>query len=108
MTNPAEETTAGGIIIPDTAREKSSEGVIAAIAADASEQIAVGDRVIYKAFSGVEVSYNGQDYLIVPVGDLLAKICRCGRDLMHCVHVPRFPGTSVEWAGCGKRGRPAK
>ena len=68
-----ESKTAGGIIIPETAREKPSEGVIAGIAADASEQIAVGDRVIYKAYSGTEISYNGKDYLIVPVGDILAK-----------------------------------
>ncbi len=69
----SEETTTGGIIIPDTVKEKPSEGVIAGIAADASEQIAVGDRVIYKAYSGTEVSYEGKDYLIVPVGDILAK-----------------------------------
>jgi len=71
--NVQEEKSAGGIIIPDTAKEKSNEGIVEAIAADATEQIAVGDKVIYKSYSGTNVSHNGQDYILVPVGDLLAK-----------------------------------
>lgn len=68
-----EETTAAGIIIPDTAKEKPSEGIVEAIAADATEQIAVGDKVIYKEYSGTNVSFDGNDYILVPVGDILAK-----------------------------------
>lgn len=68
-----EEKTAGGIIIPETAKEKPSEGVINAIAADADEQVAVGDRVIYKQYSGTNVTFNNEDFIFVPVGDILAK-----------------------------------
>lgn len=73
MDEEAEETTAGGIIIPDTAKEKPSEGKVVGIAADASEQIAVGDRVIYKSFSGTNITFDGSDYLLVPASDILAK-----------------------------------
>ncbi len=68
-----EETTAGGIIIPETAKEKPSEGVVEAIAADATEQIAVGDKVIYKEYSGTTITFDGEDFILVPVGDILAK-----------------------------------
>jgi chaperonin GroES len=69
----AEQKTAGGIIIPDTAKEKPTEGIIEAIAVDATEQIAVGDKVIYKSYSGTNISHEGTDYILVPVGDILAK-----------------------------------
>jgi len=69
----AEEKTTGGIIIPDTAKEKPSEGLVEAIAADATEQIVVGDKVIYKSYSGTNVTHDDQDYILVPVGDILAK-----------------------------------
>jgi len=73
MDEEAEGVTAGGIIIPDTAKEKPSEGKVVGIAADASEQIAVGDRVIYKSFSGTNITFDGTDYLLVPASDILAK-----------------------------------
>ena len=69
----AEEQTSSGIIIPDTAKEKPSEGEVIAIAADATEQIAVGDRVIFKEYSGTTVTFDGQEYLLIPAGDILAK-----------------------------------
>lgn len=68
-----EAVTAGGIIVPDTAKEKPSEGVIEAIAADAEEQVAVGDKVIYKQYAGTNVEFEGEEYIFVPVGDILAK-----------------------------------
>lgn len=68
-----EEKTSAGIIIPDTAKEKPSEGEVVGIAADASEQIAVGDRVIYKAFSGTNITFEGTDYILAPAEDILAK-----------------------------------
>jgi len=68
-----EEQTEGGIIIPETAKEKPNEGIVEGIAADATEQIAVGDKVIYKEFSGTSITFDGQDYILVPVGDILAK-----------------------------------
>lgn len=71
-----EEKTSGGIIIPDTAKEKPNEGVVENIAADASEQIAVGDKVIYKQFSGTNITFKGVEYILVPVGDILAKYAK--------------------------------
>jgi len=69
----AETVSAGGIIIPDAAKEKPSQGKVVAIAADATDEVAVGDGVIYKKYGGTAISHNGKDYLIVPDGDLLAK-----------------------------------
>ena len=69
----AEEKTASGIIIPDSAKEKPSEGIVVSLAVDASDQIAVGDRVIYKKFGGTEITHEGKDYTIVPDSDVLAK-----------------------------------
>ena len=68
-----EGKTAGGIFIPESARERPSEGIISALAADASDQIAIGDRVIFKKFGGTEIMYDGVDYMIVPDSDILAK-----------------------------------
>jgi chaperonin GroES len=69
----AEEVTSGGIVIPDSAKKKPAEGIIVAKAADASDEIALGDRVIYKEYSGTEIKLDGETYLLVPSGDLLAK-----------------------------------
>ena len=69
----AEEKTAGGIVIPDTAREKPKEGEVVGIATGASEEIAIGDYVIYKEFSGTEVTYEGKKYLLIPASDIFAK-----------------------------------
>ncbi|MDZ7724178.1 MAG: co-chaperone GroES [candidate division KSB1 bacterium] len=68
-----EQQTDSGIIIPDTAKEKPNEGLVENIAADASEQIAVGDKVIYKPFSGTNITFENNEYILVPVGDILAK-----------------------------------
>ncbi len=68
-----EEQTDGGIIIPDTVKEKPNEGIVEGIATDATEQVAVGDKVIYKEFSGTNITFDGQDYILVPAGDILAK-----------------------------------
>jgi len=68
-----EDTTAGGIIIPDTAKEKPQEGEVIAIPADSDSGLSVGDRVIYKSFSGTEITFEGEKYLIIPSDDILAK-----------------------------------
>ncbi len=68
-----EEKTSGGIIIPDTAKEKPKEGEVVGIAAGASEQISIGDRVIYKEYSGTQITYEGEEYLLIPASDILAK-----------------------------------
>ena len=69
----AKEQTVGGIIIPDTAQEKPGEGKVVGIAADSTEQLAVGDIVLFKEYSGTKVTFDGEDYLLIPAGDILAK-----------------------------------
>ena len=68
-----EEVTSGGIVIPDSAKKKPAEGIVVAKAADASDEIALGDRVIYKEYSGTEIKLDRETYLLVPSGDILAK-----------------------------------
>lgn len=78
----AEEKTAGGIIIPDTAKEKPQEGeVIAAGPGGRNEQgqlvpldVKAGDRVLFGKWSGTEVKIDGQDLLIVKESDLLGIV----------------------------------
>jgi len=69
----AGDKTAGGIYIPDTAKEKLQEGEVVAVAKDATDEVAVGDRVIYKEFGGTEVSIEGEAYILFTEDDLLAK-----------------------------------
>jgi len=68
-----EDKTSGGIIIPDTAREKSQEGEVVAIPAGSDIEISVGDRVIYKSFSGTDITFEEEKYLLIPLDDVLAK-----------------------------------
>jgi chaperonin GroES len=76
-----EETTGGGIIIPDTAKEKPQEGEIVAVGPgkllDSGERqapsVAVGDKVLYGKYSGTEIKFGGADLLIVREDDILAK-----------------------------------
>jgi chaperonin GroES len=76
----AEEKTAGGIIIPDNAKEKPQKGEIVAVGdgkiSDKGEKIAmslkVGDTVLYGKYSGTEVSVDGKDYLIMRESDVFA------------------------------------
>ena len=78
----ADEKTAGGIIIPDTAKEKPQEGeVIAAGPGGRNEQgqlvpldVKVGDRVLFGKWSGTEVKIDGQDLLIMKESDLLGVV----------------------------------
>ena len=69
----APEKTAGGIHLPDSGKEKPQEGEVIAVAEDATEEVAVGDRVVYKQFSGTEVSVEGENYILIPSDDLLVK-----------------------------------
>ena len=72
---PAEEKTAGGIIIPDTAKEKPQRGtVLAAGPGKKDEPVTVkkGDTVLYSKYSGTEITIDGQDLLILREGDVLA------------------------------------
>jgi len=67
------EQTKGGIVIPDTAKEKPREAEIVAVAEDATEEVAVGDRVIFKEYGGTEVNVEDQKYVLLEADDLLAK-----------------------------------
>lgn len=76
----AEQKTAGGIIIPDAAKEKPQKGEIVAVGpgkvADSGQKIEMslktGDKVLYGKYSGTEVSIDGKDYLIMKESDVLA------------------------------------
>ncbi len=73
----AEEKTASGIIIPDTAKEKPQKGVIVAVGPgtkDDKMEVKVGDTVLYGKYAGTELSLDGNDYLIMKQSDLLAIV----------------------------------
>lgn len=70
----SEQKTAGGIIIPDTAKEKPKFAKVVALSNLENPEIAVGDVVFYKEFSGTEIEMDGKKYLVVPYADILAKI----------------------------------
>ena len=67
------EKTKDGIIIPESAREKTREGEVVAVADDATEEVAVGDHVIYKDYSGTEVNLEDETYILLENDDLLVK-----------------------------------
>ncbi|MBL7197419.1 MAG: co-chaperone GroES [Candidatus Omnitrophica bacterium] len=69
----AKEKTLSGIYLPDTAKEKLQEGKIIAVAEDATDEVVVGDHVIYKEFTGTEVKIEGEGYILLTEDDLLAK-----------------------------------
>ncbi len=71
----AEEKTASGIIIPDTAKEKPQKGIVVAAGPgkkDEPTSVKVGDTVLYGKYSGTEVSVDGKDYLIMRESDIFA------------------------------------
>lgn len=73
----AEEKTAGGIIIPDTAKEKPQKGTVVAVGpgeTDKKMTVKVGDTVLYGKYSGTELSFEGVDYLIMKESDIYAII----------------------------------
>jgi chaperonin GroES len=81
--NEAETTTASGIVIPDTAKEKPQEGTVIAVGPGRFENgnrlpldIAEGDTVIYSKYGGTEVKYGNEDYLILSSRDVLAVIVK--------------------------------
>ena len=77
----AETTTASGIVIPDTAKEKPQEGTVLAVGPGRFEDgarvpldVKVGDKVLYSKYGGTEVKYNGEEYLVLSARDVLAVI----------------------------------
>ena len=69
-----QQTTASGIIIPDTAKEKPQFAKVVAIGQIENPGIVVGDTVYYKRYSGSEFEFESKKYLVVPYADLLAKV----------------------------------
>ena len=78
----SEETTASGIVLPDSAQEKPQEGKVVAVGTgrvlDNGEKVALeiaeGDHIIFSKYSGTEVKYQGKEYLILRESDILAII----------------------------------
>ncbi len=74
---PAEEKTAGGIIIPDTAKEKPQRGVVIAAGPGKKDEpmsVKAGDTVLYGKYAGTEISIDGDDLLIMRESDILAIV----------------------------------
>ena len=78
----AEQTTASGLVIPDTAQEKPQEGEVLAVGPGRIDDngqrvpldVSVGDRVIYSKYGGTEVKYGGEELLILSARDILAVV----------------------------------
>ena len=78
----AEQTTASGLVIPDTAKEKPQEGEVMAVGPGRVDDngnrvpvdVAVGDKVIYSKYGGTEVKYAGSEFLILSARDVLAVV----------------------------------
>lgn len=73
----AEEKTAGGIIIPDTAKEKPMKGTIVAVGEGKKDEpitVKPGDQVLYGKYAGTEITVDGNDYLIMRESDIYAVI----------------------------------
>jgi len=75
--SPAEEKTAGGIIIPDTAKEKPQKGTVVAAGPGKKDEpmtVKPGDLVLYGKYAGTEINVDGKEYLIMRESDILAII----------------------------------
>lgn len=73
--SPAEEKTAGGIIIPDTAKEKPQRGTVVAVGPGKKDEpttVKPGQTVLYGKYSGTEINVEGKDFLIMRESDLYA------------------------------------
>ena len=74
---PAEEKTAAGIIIPDTAKEKPMKGKVVAVGNGKKDEpltVKIGDQVLYGKYAGTEIQIDGKDYLIMRESDIYAII----------------------------------
>ena len=82
--NEAETTTASGLVIPDTAKEKPQEGTVLAVGPGRIDDkgnrvpidVKVGDTVLYSKYGGTEVKYSGKEYLLLSARDVLAKVAK--------------------------------
>ena len=69
-----ETKTAGGILIPQTAQEKTQEGTVLAVGDDESINVKVKDRILYDKYAGSTIKVDGEEQLILKIGDILAVI----------------------------------
>lgn len=69
-----EEQTAGGIFLPDTAREKPQTAEVVAVGVSDEVKVSAGDRVVLAKYSGTEVEIEGEDHLIVDTDDILVVV----------------------------------
>lgn len=83
--NESEETTASGLVIPDTAKEKPQQGEVLAVGPGRRSEntgevipldVAVGDTVVYSKYGGTEITVKGEDLLILTSRDVLAKVIK--------------------------------
>jgi len=82
----SDQKTSGGIIIPDTAKEKPQEGEIVAVGPGARDEagkiialdVQAGDRVLFGKWSGTEVKIDGEELLIMKESDIMGVLCSCG------------------------------
>lgn len=80
----AEETTASGLVLPDTAKDKPQEGTVVAVGPGRIDdngnrvamEVTVGDTVIYSKYGGTEVKYGSDEYIILSQRDVLAVVTR--------------------------------
>lgn len=87
QTSVAEEVSSGGIILPDSAKEKPQEGEVIAVGPGklldsgktAPVEVKVGDKVIYSKYGGTDVKVDGQEYVILRQDDVLAVIEKKGK-----------------------------
>jgi len=69
----APDQTKGGIYLPDSAEKRTNQGEVIAIAEDANEEIALGDRIIYREFGGTNVELEGEEYVLLDSDDVVVK-----------------------------------
>ena len=105
--NEAETTTASGLVIPDTAKEKPQEGTVVAVGPGRWDEdgekripldVAEGDTVIYSKYGGTEIKYNGEEYLILSARDVLAVVNKYAvraPPRKSPVNLGRFPGRNT-------------
>lgn len=80
--SPSEEKTAGGILLPDTAKEKPQVGEVAAVGPGKADkdgnrvelEVKVGDRVLYSKYAGTDIKLGGDDYVLLSEKDILAAV----------------------------------